>query len=609
MRKFNLSFILISLLALFGCNQSPEKSTNVEVGTNEVINTDELVASLNQIYNDYEKSFLSLNPIYGIFRNNMDYNDQFGDLLSDDYAFKSKALDETYLKRLLAIVPSNLKGKDRVSYDIFKYNREQNLQSQENGSDAFNAMLPINQFSGWTQFLPMLGSGQSAQPFKTVKDYDNWISRAKGFNLYVDQAIMRMKQGVEKGVVMPTVLMEKAYPQLEAQITENLEESAFYLPIKNMPESFSDEDKSRLTDAYKKLIKNDLMASYRKLAQYIKNDYLTHTRETHGLGALAKGSIVYKQHIRNMTTTNLDAKTIHEIGMKESKRLFNEMIKVKEKVGFEGDMQAFFSYLKTDPKFYYDNEADLIQGYEDLRAVIDPKLDSIFNIKPKSDYIIKAVEPYRERSMAAAQYSKGSVDGTRPGTFYLNTYDLTSRPKWFMHTLSIHEAAPGHHFQVSLNQEAGELPPFRRFAGYSAYSEGWGLYSEILGIEMGLYEDPYQYFGLLFSQIWRANRLVVDTGIHAMGWTRDQAIKFMLSNSPISETDVVAEVERYMAIPGQALSYMIGSMKIRELRTKAESVLGDKFDLREFHKQILIDGAMPLAILEKKINRWINAQK
>ncbi|MFT5453491.1 MAG: hypothetical protein ACI9N9_003003 [Enterobacterales bacterium] len=604
--------IILLLFLLLGCEQVREPETVVQPEAKTEVQAksiaDNTVAlELNQLYIDFEQDFLALNPINGIFRDNMSFNDQHGDFLSDEYFAKSKALDEAYLKRITAFDPSALSGSDRVSYDIFKYNREQVLQSYENGSNMFAAMMPVNQMASWTSFFPMLGSGQTAQPFNTVEDYDNWIKRAKGFNTYVDQAIMRMQQGVEQGVVMPTLLMKKVIPQLEAQVNMDVEKSPFYLPITNMPESFSDEDKARLTAAYKALIKDDIMASYAKLGSYIKNDYINHTRETHGIGSLPNGKVAYNQSIEIMTTTTMDAETIHEIGLKEAERLFNEMKKVKDQVGFEGDMQTFFNYLKTDPKFYYETAEELMQGYEDLRDVINPKLDMIFNIQPKTDYVIRPVEAFRERSMAAAQYFPGEVDGSRPGVFYVNTYDLTARPIWMMNALSIHEASPGHHFQVSLNREAGDLPPFRRFAGYSAYSEGWGLYSETLGIEMGLYEDPYQYFGMLYAQIWRANRLVVDTGIHAKGWTREQAIDFMKSNSPVSETDVVAEVERYMAMPGQALSYMIGRMKLEELRKRAETTLGDKFDLREFHKEVLADGAMPMAILEQKIDRWIES--
>jgi len=617
MNKTSLTVAVSLTLFLASCNPSDESTDSVEVlpvATEQIV-TDTLnkqnaplVSSLEQLYLDYQKEFLDLNPVVAIFRGNMDYNDQFPDHQSDVYLLKSKTLNEKYLKRLTAINPSSLTGSDRVSYDIFKYSREQALESYANGSTHFKAMLPVNQIFSLPQFLPRFASGQLPQPFNTIKDYENWVKRAKGFDGYVDRAISRMQEGVAKGVVMPTILMEKTIPQLEAQIVENIEDSPFYIPITIMPDTFSDEEKAKIKNDYNILIKDHLIASYKKLADYIKNDYMKHTRETHGIGSLPNGNVVYRQDIRQMTTTDMDVNEIHEMGLKQAKLLFNEMKKVKAKVGFEGNMQAFFLYLKTDPQFYYEDAESLIQGYEDLRGIINPTLDKIFNIHPETDYIIKAIEPFRERSMAAAQYFPGAPDGSRPGIFYVNTYDLKSRPKWMMETISIHEASPGHHFQISLNQEAGDLPPFRRFGGYSSYSEGWGLYSETLGLEMGHYKDPYQYLGMLYAQIWRANRLVVDTGIHAKGWTREQAIEFMKSNSPVSDTDAVVEVERYMAAPGQALSYMIGSIKIKELRKRAEEKLGNKFNLKKFHKEILADGAMPLAILEQKINRWIETQ-
>jgi len=612
MKSSPLVLVLLTTLALVGCEQpqAPVGETQVEQKTatqnsDASVDATQIVDALNVLYLDYDREFLKLNPIVAIFRGNMEFNDQFGDPGTDEYLALSKALDEKYLAKISTIDPATLTGSDRASYDIFKYNREQNLEAYANGTVTFNNLMPINQIFSVPQFFPMLGSGQTVQPFKTVKDYENWISRAKGFSGYVDLAIMRMQQGVEKGVVMPTLLMEKTVPQLESQVMPEIEKSPFYLPINNMPEDFSDADKQRLIAAYKELITNDIMKSYGKLANYIKNDYMKHTRETHGIGALPGGKVAYEQAIRNMTTTNMAAEEIHQLGLKEAERLFAEMKKVKETVGFEGDMQAFFEFLKNDPQFYYSDPEGLMQGYEDLRAVINPKLNLIFNIQPETDYILKEIEPFRERSMAAAQYFPGAPDGSRPGIFYVNTYDLKARPKWMMEALSIHEASPGHHFQISINQEAGQLPPFRRFGGYSAYSEGWGLYSETLGKEMGLYTDPYQYFGMLYAQIWRANRLVVDTGIHAKGWTREDAIAFMQSNSPVAETDVIVEVERYMAAPGQALSYMIGSLKIQELRARAEQALGNKFDVRDFHYQVLADGAMPLAILEQKIDRWI----
>jgi len=617
MNKTSLSLTILLALSGVSCSQSDDTSKTSEPtevkAEQKVVDTaqeqdEKLVNNLNQLYLDYEKDFLALNPIAALFRGNMDYNDQFPDGQSDAYLAKSKALDEKYLKRLTAIDPSSLTSSARVSYDIFKYNRDQALEGYANGSTVFGAMMPINQIFSLPQFFPMFASGQLPQPFKTVKDYEDWSKRAKGFDGYVDRAISRMQEGLSKGVVMPTILMEKTIPQLEGQVMSNIEESPFYMPITKLPDTFTDEEKATIKKDYEVLIKDHLMASYKKLADYIKNDYIKHTRETHGIGSLPNGKVAYQQAIRQMTTTNMDADIIHDIGLKQAEYLFNEMKKVKAKVGFEGDMHAFFTFLKTDPQFYYEDAESLLQGYEDLRNKINPTLDKIFNIEPKTDYIIKAIEPFRERNQAAAQYVPGAPDGSRPGIFYVNTYDLTARPKWMMEALSIHEASPGHHFQISLNQEAGDLPPFRRFGGYSSYSEGWGLYSETLGLELGHYTDPYQYFGMLYTQIWRANRLVVDTGLHAKGWTREQAIDFMKSNSPVSETDAVVEVERYMAMPGQALSYMIGSMKIKELRKRAETKLGDKFSLQEFHKEVLADGAMPLAILEQKIDRWIKTK-
>ncbi len=617
MKTTLLSLAIVFVFFAVSCSQSEQQKdksepaqTKVEVNVTEATaeQNEMLVKNLDQLYLDFEKDFLDLNPISALFRGNMDYNDQFPDGQSDAYLAKSKALDEKYLKRLSAIDPISLTGSDRVSYDIFKYNREQSLEAYANGTTVFNAMLPINQIFSLPQFFPMFASGQLPQPFKTVKDYEDWAKRAKGFDGYIDRAISRMQEGVSKGIVMPTILMEKTIPQLEGQVMTNIEESPFYMPITKLPDTFTDEEKAKIKKDYEVLIKDHLMVSYKKLADYIKNDYIKHTRETHGIGSLPNGKVAYQQAIRQMTTTNMDADKIHDIGLKQAEHLYNEMKKVKAKVGFEGDMQAFFTYLKTDPRFYYEDAESLIQGYEDLRNKINPTLDKIFNIKPETDYIIKAIEPFRERNQAAAQYIPGAHDGSRPGIFYVNTHDLAARPKWMMEALSIHEASPGHHFQISINQEAGDLPPFRRFAIYSSYSEGWGLYSETLGLEMGHYTDPYQYFGMLYAQIWRANRLVVDTGLHTKGWTREQAIDYMKSNSPVSETDAVVEVERYMAAPGQALSYMIGSMKIKELRKRAEQKLGDKFSLQEFHKQVLADGAMPLAILEQKIDRWIARQ-
>ncbi len=455
----------------------------------------------------------------------------------------------------------------------------------------------------------MLGSGATAQPFETPQHYDDWIKRSSAFSQHVDLSISKMREGVEVGVVQPRVLMEKTLPQLSAQVVDRPEKSAFYEPIKRMPESFSAEDRESITAAYEDHIMNVLVPAYSKLHDYIGDEYMQHTRAKVGQVDSPGGKDYYAFMVRETTTTNYTPEEIHEIGKREAERIYAEMERVRNEIGFDGTMPEFFEHLRSDPQYYFTTEDNLLQAYEDLRDRIDPTLDKAFNVKAKAPYVLKAVEPFRAESMAAAQYVPGTPDGSRPGIFYANTYDLQARPNWVMEALSLHEANPGHHFQISIAQEVEELPSFLRFGGYTDFVEGWGLYAESLGKELGLYTDPLQYFGSLYFDIWRANRLVVDTGMHALGWTREDAIEWMSSNSPITETDVVAEVERYIAIPSQALAYKIGQLKIRELRNKAEEALGDKFDVRAYHDLLLTSGSLPLFVLEAEVDRWIAKQR
>ena len=592
---------LMLLFVAAGCQQASNTSEKAVVDAS---------ARLDQLYADYDEDYLTLNPLSATFRGDNRFNDQWGpyDGLSDEYAAAAYDLSQRYLARLVAIDPSSLSVQDRLNYDIFQLDRENAIERHDLGFNEFESLAPVSQFFSTPNFLVMLGSGATAQPFKTPQDYDNWIARSSGFVGHVDLSISKMREGVELGVVRPRILMEKALPQLAAQVVDTPEQSDFWAPITNMPETFSDEDRERIAAEYREHISNVLVPAYAKLHDYIRGEYLQNTRESIGQGDVPGGADYYAFRVRESTTTNYTPEEIHEIGKREAARIYAEMEKVRDDVGFEGDMQAFFEYMRTNPRFYFDNEQELVDAYDELRVSIDPLLDALFDVKPKSNYVVKAVEAFRAKSMAAAQYFSGTPDGSRPGIFYINTYDLPSRPKYMMEALSLHEASPGHHFQISITQELEDMPPFRRFGGYTAYSEGWGLYAESLGKELGLYKDPMQYFGALYTDIWRANRLVVDTGMHALGWTRQDAINWMKSNSPITEVDVVAEVERYIAIPSQALSYKIGQLKIRELRTRAEKALGDKFDVRKFHNQVLTSGALPLVVLEAKIDRWIASQ-
>lgn len=596
------AFVFIAFLALAGCEQADEMT---EVATVDA------AAQLKQLYADYDEEYLALNPLFATFRGDNRFNDQWfpHDPLSDEYAAAALDLNARYLARLVEIDASNLDVQTRLDYDIFKMDRENAIERHEQGYDEFESLTPVSQFFSVPNFLVMLGSGATAQPFATPQDYDNWISRSSGFVPHIDLSISKMREGVELGVVQPGILMEKALPQLAAQVVDDPEQSDFWGPITNMPESFAEEDRSRIETAYREHISNVLSPAYAKLHDYIRDEYMQHTRDSIGQSDLPGGEEYYAFMVRESTTTDYTPEQVHEIGKREAQRIFAEMRRVKDEIGFDGDMQAFFEHLRTDPQYYFDSEEELVGAYDDLRNRINPTLDKSFDAKPAADYVVKAVESFRAESMAAAQYFMGTPDGSRPGIFYINTYDLPSRPNYVMEALSLHEASPGHHFQISLSQEMDDLPAFRKFGGYTAYSEGWGLYAESLGHELGLYTDPLQYFGSLYFDIWRANRLVVDTGMHALGWTRQEAIDWMKSNSPITEVDVVAEVERYIAIPSQALAYKIGQMKIRELRIRAEEALGDDFDVREFHNQVLTTGALPLFVLEAKIDRWIAAQQ
>ena len=377
-----------------------------------------------------------------------------------------------------------------------------------------------------------------------------------------------------------------------------------------MPAEFSAADKVRLTAAYREMIGQRMLPAYRELRAFIANEYMPKTRTAPGMDALPGGAAWYAFNAKNSTTTDLTPDEIHTIGLNEVARIHGLIrTDVMAKVGFKGSLQDFFQFMQNDPRFNFKSEEALLAHYRALEAKVDARVKEQFSLIPKAPFEIRAVEPFRAQSAAGGSYMPPSEDGTRPGIFYVNTYDLPTRKTWDAEDLYLHEAIPGHHFQIALQQELTGLPKFRRFGGETAFIEGWGLYAESLGRDLGLYQDPYDYFGYLQNELWRAIRLVVDTGLHSKGWTREQVIKYMLDNSAESETQSTAEAERYMAIPGQALAYKIGELKIQELRQRAQSQLGPRFDIREFHAEVLKDGAVPLSVLEAKIDRWIAGKK
>ncbi len=560
--------------------------------------------ALHELFAEYFERELELNPLSATFVGDDRYNDRLANFLGPEHQAASLAFEQEYLARLLEIDRRALNAQDQLSYDLFKLNRELAIES-----DQFPGHLqPINQFGSFMSNFVRLGSGNSVHPFQTVKDYEDWLSRVDDFVVLADQAVENMREGMQAGIVQPRILMEKALPQLESQLVDEVEDSGFFNPIGNMPESFSEEDRVRLTAAFGDAIANKIIPAYQRVRNFLGDDYLSSTRESVGLSALPGGEEWYAFNVRVRTTTELTPNEIHQIGLDEVARIHDEMRGVMEEVGFEGDLQDFFDFMNTDDQFFFEEPEQLIQGYADMSEHVAELAKELFEISPGTGFEVRRVEPFREQSASAGSYQAGTPDGSRKGVFYANAYDLRARHKWMMEALFLHEAIPGHHFQIMIQRENENLPDFRRFGGFTAYTEGWGLYAESLGKELGLYTDPYDYFGALNAELWRAIRLVVDTGIHAKGWSRQQVLDYMYENSAVAEARAVSEAERFMAIPGQALAYKIGQLKIREMRDRAEARLGDDFDVKAFHTEVLRDGAMPLSMLEAKIERWVDAQ-
>jgi len=564
---------------------------------------------LHQLFKDSDEGSLQRNPLNGIFRGDMRYADRFGDYITDGYFTAEKKANDADMARLAKIDRSKLNPTDQIAYDVFQWQTEQIAIGYRPDVLKLNAVRPLNHFYGFHTFYPTFSSGQGGAPFVTLTDYDNALRRHRDFILYLDRAIGRFREGMQSGVFETKMTITNVIAQLDAQLAQSVDESPYYGPIKQIPASFSDADKARLAADYRATIDQGIYPAYRRLRNFLQNDYLPKARETVGLSSMKGGAMLYKLAIENTTTLPLDAETIHQTGLSEVTRIKSEMEKVRQEVGFAGTLPEFFDYLRNDPKFKKESRDALTQGYYDIGKQVDQKIGAYFSTLPKAPLEIRPYEEFREKFEAGGSYEQGTPDGKRPGRFYFNAYDLPSRTTPGMTTLYLHEGAPGHHFQISLAQENEALPSFMRFGGNTAYVEGWALYSETLGYEMGFYKDPYQRFGTLSDEMLRAMRLVVDTGLHAKGWTRDQAIDYMMSNSDMGRTDATAEVERYIAIPSQALAYKTGAMTIQRLRAKVQDALGPKFDIRAFHEQVLGTGALPLAVLEKKIDAWIAASK
>ncbi|CAI8348440.1 MAG: Uncharacterised protein [Bacteroidota bacterium] len=556
---------------------------------------------LQTLMQNYHEQTLEMNPIGATFQGDTRYNDYLPNYLDDEVIASQKVFYSEILQSLQSINNDDLNERDQLSKKVLKWECETNLMGM-----AFpTELLPINQM--WTLQLTMgqLAAGSSAQPFISVTDYTNWLSRVDDYISWLKSAKARMKEGIAQDVVLPKSLIRKVVPQLQAMTEPDLDKNIFYMPAKNFPEDFTAAQKDSLSAAYADMVTTKIIPVYQDLADFMEKTYLEAGRNSSGFNAYSFGEEYYNYAIRLYTTTDMTANEIHQLGLSEVARLRSEMERIKAQVGFKGDLNAFFEHVRTLLKLMpFDNPQQVINNFNAIHDKMKAKVNALFELQPKTPFEVRRVEAFREKS-AAAHYNPGSLDGTRPGVFYVPIPNVKEYNIFSDEDLFLHEAIPGHHFQISLQQEDASLPDFRKTLWYSAYGEGWALYCESLGTELGLYDDPYQYFGMLSAEMHRAIRLVVDTGIHTKGWTREQAIAYSLANEAEPEYAIISEIERYMANPGQALSYKIGQLKIRELRSIAEEKLGDAFDIRAFHRIVLESGCIPLALLEDKIYAWI----
>lgn len=590
--KYLLSSLCLCIL-LSSCQLSNRNVTGED--------NKELAALLDNYYEER----LQFYPIEATINGDERYNDRLLIDFTDEHRSRLRSFYKNQLTYLTRFDRENLNANDQLSYDVLKRELEVNIEAL-GFKDNY---MPLNQFSSTHLVFMQMGSGQVYQPFKTVQDYDNWLKRASVFPAYIDSAIVYFKKGMASGYLLPKILVERMIPQFRSVVTDTAAASLFYGPVNLMPISFDIGEKKRLSGAFSALIAEQLTPAFRRMADFLQNEYLPVARTSSGIAAIPDGEKYYRFLVKQQTTTTFTPDEIYETGLSEVKRIRAEMEKTKDAVGFKGDLKSFFAYINSDKKFTpYKTPAEIIEAFQAIQQLIEPNLGKFFGKTPKTAFEIRQTEAFRAAS-ASAEYQQGTADGSRPGVFYVpildaTTFNITSG----MQSLFLHEAIPGHHYQISLQQENGKLPKFRRFGGNNAYMEGWALYCESLGNELGLYKDPYQYIGALGDEMHRAIRLVVDVGMHAKGMTREEAIQYMMENEQISEAGAIAEIERYMAIPGQALGYKIGALKIRALRTKYEQQMGDKFKVNAFHDAVLKDGALPLEVLEKKMDSWSTKQ-
>lgn len=564
-------------------------------------------ADLDSIAANYYEQYLKLHPLEATAQGDYRYNDQLPITIDRDFISGEISFFNSVQEQLKKVDYKNLDDEDKTVYDVLDYTLKDKIENYAYHPEY----IPFTQFDGLPLQFPLLGSGSGFQPFKTEKDYQDWLSRAEKFPKWMDAAIENFREGMKNNYVLPQKLVVKMIPQMTAEeiVSPDFEKNIFYGPVKNFPKSFSEAQKEKLTADYKNLILQKIIPAYIKMGNFLAKEYLPKARKSDGINALPKGNEIYAFYVKSQTTTDKTPEEINKIGLEQVAMLRAEMEKVKQQVGFSGTLEEFITFVKADPKAMpYKTEKEVINAFNGILTKITPKLKTMFGVTPKTKFEIRQTEKFREAT-ASAEYFPGTSDGKKPGIFYIplpdpSKFNVTSG----MESLFLHEAIPGHHYQVSLQQENTSLPKFMRFGWFGAYGEGWAHYCETLGPEFGLYTDPYQKMGYLSDQMLRAVRLVVDTGLHTGTMNREEAIKYFLSNISYDEAAATAEIERYMALPGQALGYKIGALRIRELRDKYQKELGTKFSLAKFHDEVLNQGCLPLDVLDRKMENWAKRQ-
>jgi len=555
--------------------------------------------ALKQLFEDVWQFDLRENPVFATSVGDFRYNDRLARETLADHERRAARRRE-FLARLEAIPRSDLPPADQLNQDIFGRQLRDDLAEFNFGAH----LQPITNRSGFHISFPEL---PREAPLKTVRDYEQYAARLRAFDQYVSDHLELMREGLRRGLVLPAVVLEGYRDSITTHIVEDPTKSLLYAPVANWPASIPEGERERLTVAVRDAVVQSVVPGYRRFLEFMEREYVPAARGSIGAAALPEGREFYRHRVRLFTTTDLTPEQVHATGLSEVKRIRGEMEAIMRKVEFRGDFPAFLAFLRTDPRFYAQTPEQLLSHVALILKRMDGELPRLFRMLPRTPYGLRVIPDYIAPRTTSAYYQQPSGDGRLGGYYYLNTFNLKSRPLYEMEALSLHEAVPGHHLQLALQQEMTGLPPFRRFTNFTAFIEGWALYAERLGLETGFYQDPYSDFGRLTFEMWRACRLVVDTGMHYLGWTREQAIRFMSENTALAEYNIRAEVDRYISWPGQALGYKIGELKIRELRTEAERELGDRFDIREFHDVVLRDGAVPLAVLESSVRAWLKA--